>query len=69
MNLRQANKILRQQPPPEANPKNRIWWNRYWRASNYNNKIYNRKLRRLRKKGKEFISDDDIDKICDSLTI
>lgn len=67
MNIRQAKKITCQKTPSETHPKCRAYWNRYHVANSYISKLSNKRLTRLKKSGKVFLSDEDIDEIIDKI--
>lgn len=69
MNVRQAIKILKQDRPRETHPKNRVWWNRYNRAFNYTQKLYNHKFSKIRKErnGVQLLSECEVDNIIDEI--
>lgn len=67
MKIRQALKIRNQTSPPELHPKCRIWWDRYHRALIYSERLSRRRIRKMKSNGHTFISDEDIDELCNRL--
>ena len=65
MNLRQANKIIKQHSLSETDLKCRSYWNRYEKANAYVTKLYNRKFARMRKGGITFLTEEEVDEIVD----
>lgn len=67
MKIRQASKIRNQIPPPELHPKSRIWWDKYHRALIYSERLSRRRIRKMKSEGHIFISNEDIDELCNGI--
>ena len=67
MNARQANKIMKQDSPRETDSRSRTYWNRYYTADYYIGRLYRRLFRKLRKNGREFLSNEQIDECINAV--
>lgn len=67
MKVRQALKTVKQPSPCETDSKCGRYWNRYRRANTYVNRLYNKKLRSLKRSGKLFLDEKELDKIFNKI--
>ncbi|WFE84943.1 hypothetical protein [Parabacteroides chongii] len=67
MKVRQALKTVKQPSPCETDPKCGSYWDRYRRANNYVNRLYNKKLHSLKRSGKLFLNEKELDEIFNKI--